>query len=285
MTPIMYGLQEIKNNIPPQILNRFYIPQRYYQLRRDPFMVNTSDEQIIDKVINRRVRLDCDTAGATEIDIELSGLKIEPLDKDKYLIHVPKDRTNGREITSVMAIVLFGMASTGISPQAVQAGMMSMSSTSPLGTTGTCPNMGVFKGLMSANQPLSVTETTNCRVVDGQTILVEDLITPLPTGYIRCVLANDREFSTLARPAWKQFGKLCVLACKADIYTRFIISIDTAEIIGGHEIGRFKEIVESYSDANEQYDEYFHTTWRKVQYMADNRRYTNHLKALVGRFK
>ena len=279
-TPINYALSYIKRHIPPQILERFFGPQKYQQLRRDPFMPSNIDALIIEKVIYGIVSLDIDTIGSTEAVIPLRGLPIERIDNDKYMVHIPKRLTNGRTITSALAMVFYGMENIYPSIGATLAGGINSANTS-------CTNPLLYSASALGNsyKPMPTTQTSNVRIVDGHTLLVEDLMMPTQDSYLRCILSTDREFSTLSKHTWRHFGHLCMLATKMYIYNNHTLDIDMAELVGGQELGKFKEIVEGYADSAEIYVEYLEDTWRKIQYMADEPRYTRMLKGLVGRFK
>lgn len=295
--PISFAIQSIRNEIPHQILERFFTPSKFDRLRRDPFLQGNIDGVILDKVINRRVRMDIDTAGCTEITIDLEGVPVQQIDHDKYLYHIPKERTNGRVITSAISLmynkVLSGslgnsmMSTVGISPQVSNYPISNMPGGGMYGYGNNgCPGkqgaLGLASSIANQNQMPRV-ESTNLRVIDGHTILVEELMFPQSRPSLRCIVSSDSTFSTLSRPAWRHFADLCVLATKAYIYTQHIIDIDEGELHAGQQLGRFKEMIESWSDANEQYSEFYYTRWRKIQFMADTPRYTRYLKGLMGR--
>ena len=281
MNAVMYGLMEIKRKIPAPILEKTFKPVQYTQLRRDPFMPINIDNVIIERVVNGPVRRDCDAAGATETTISLQGLPLEVIAPDKYLIHVPKELTNGREITSALAVIFYSM--NNVSTSSMFQGMSNSTTYNVSGCMNT--NLDPMRAIGASLQPLMLSQTTNCRAVNGSTILVEDVILPGGVPHLRCILANDSTFSTLAQAAWKQFAKLCVLACKEYIYNNLTIEIDTAELVGGQELGKFKDIVESYADAGDQYEEFYEEKWRKIQFMADVPRHARFIRSLVGRFK
>ncbi|MOA51142.1 hypothetical protein D3C78_1742520 [compost metagenome] len=73
-----------------------------------------------------------------------------------------------------------------------------------------------------------------------------------------------------------------VLATKAYIFTNIALPMDQAELSGGMALGRFKEIVDGYADAYEQYEQYFEETWRKVAIFNDPEANKRHLKLLTG---
>lgn len=281
MTAITYALNRIKSTIPRNILNNAFMPTQMHQLRRDPFMPSNIDDVIIDQVINRRVRKDCDVAGASEIIIPINTIQPQIVSQDCYLLHVPKELTGGREITSAISLIFYGLYQTNLGTQYF-GGVSAMSAN----LAGRCnQQLRPLTAMAASSKSLPYTETTNVRVVDGSTVVVNDILLPTPNSYLKLVVAHDREFSTLSPTAYRAFGKLCEYAAKAYIYNKLIIEIDMTELVGGHELGKIKEIVESYSDANELYDEYYDTKWRKIQFMSDEKRHTDFIKSLVGRFK
>lgn len=242
-------------------------------------MVSSVDDVIREKVINKRVRLDCDISGATEATIPLHGIKLEPIDTAKYLIHIPKESTNGRVITTVLALIFYSMQNVGL------GGVFLGSNTGHMQTACMGNKTHPANAMSKSVAPQIVSQTSNVRIIDGHTVLVEDLVNPTQYGALRCVLANDAEFSTLSPPAWFAFGHLCTLATKAYIYNQYAIELDMAELVGGKELGKFKEIVDGYADANELYAEYYTTKWRKVQFMNDEPRHARFIKSMIGRYK
>lgn len=257
------------------------MPTKYNQLRRDPFMPMSPDEQILEKVINARVRPDCDSAGATEAVIPLRGLQVEIIDRDRYIINIPKDRTNGREITSALSLVFYSLDNLGLNSTALNGFGMTSVAQAPCGNGVVDAAVGMTKSF----QPTIASETSHVRIKDGHTLIVDELIMPTPSSYLRCILSMDSTFSTLARPSWKHFAKLCTLATKAYIYNELIVELDMAEIVAGHELGKIKEIIEGYSDADELYEEFYNDKWRKIQFMSDEYRHNRFIKSLIGKGK
>ena len=76
------------------------------------------------------------------------------------------------------------------------------------------------------------------------------------TEYIlSCLLKYDTNFTNLAPNSLRYLSELAVLATQSLIYTRLIIPIENSYLVGGQGIGRFKDIVDSYQDANEKFNE------------------------------
>jgi hypothetical protein len=85
--------------------------------------------------------------------------------------------------------------------------------------------------------------------------------------------------------SYRPFCRLVELAVKAYIYNDQVIEVDIGKIRGGQEIGKFKEIVEEYKDAEEQYQEFLATTWQKVAYMNDNETFNRFVRSLIGGYR
>nr|DAT18038.1 MAG TPA: Putative virion structural protein [Caudoviricetes sp.] len=279
MSPILFALNTIKNEIPKPILERAFMPRDQYQLRRNAFMPSTIDNEIIDKVINQRVRMDIDSIGSTEVVISLQGLPTEIVGPDKYLIHIPKDHTGGRDIVSAIALIFYDITNVALTSGggAMTAGMLM--------NNGGCTNH-LLKDVAAMGRsvmPLAATQTTSVKLVGDNTILVEDIVAPTSQAALRCIVTHDREFSNLPGPALRYFATLCEYACKQYIYNTLIIEIDQAELSGGRELGVIKSIVEDYREAGQLYKEYFTDKWQKVQFFADQTRNHRHIRRLMGR--
>jgi hypothetical protein len=53
-------------------------------------------------------------------------------------------------------------------------------------------------------------------------------------------------------------------------------------LVGGKELGPFKDVIESYSDAEQQYWDYLNNVWGAVQFMNSNENYVEFIRSLVG---
>jgi hypothetical protein len=58
--------------------------------------------------------------------------------------------------------------------------------------------------------------------------------------------------------------------------------MDEAEIQGGARLGAFRNIVETYADAEQQYQEYLQEKWQKVAIMNDRESYHDLIRAQIG---
>jgi hypothetical protein len=61
-------------------------------------------------------------------------------------------------------------------------------------------------------------------------------------------------------------------AVKAYIYQRLRIPVDQGALVGGVELGAFKDTIESYADAVDNYTDFLETRWKKTAAWSDKLR-------------
>jgi hypothetical protein len=264
MMAISKALDEVKFRIPRQILDKVFT-QRNLRYRQTP---PSLDEQILAAVIRPRVMVDCNLVGGTEAFIDLSGVQFERADDYTSVYRIPKSRTNGRSINSVLNITFSDP--TKVSSYGVAAGQQNTMM------------MQVGSSVMDAHGSIPVTSTSTVQLIGENVVMVRDTVLLPANIYLRCILANDEQMSHIQLRSYPAFSNLVVLAVKAYIYNEYVIQLDIGELMGGMNIGRFKEIVDTYADANELYQEFLTTKWAKVSLMNDQSSYSRLLKTMIG---
>lgn len=251
MDPINKALEEVENQIPPQVL-RYAFVGADAAYRRIPVNLQSL---IRDKVIGHRVIKDCDINGGVRDYIKLSGLPFKQTEQGYRIYHIPKSLTQGRTIINPLSVGNEHYISTVID-------------SSVTNRSGSIASIG--SAIMNANTLSLPLHTTDVRCVGENLILIEDIWTDLgPDSYLLAVFGNDHMMSNLPPRAWSLFEDLVVLATKAWIYNQCNIKMDSGVIEMGMEIGRFREVVDSYSDANQMYRELLDDRWQKHALMAD----------------
>ena len=269
MNPITKALSDISYRIPREILIEVFAPKSY--LWRDSPI--NYEEQIRNIVIRSRVMVDCDLVGGTEVLISLFGVPSYTVASDRLVTvyNIPKDKTQGRTIISVLSLAYVNGASA--------AYMNTANSFDPCTVT----DMAVAGGaMMNAMGSLPVPSSAKIQLIGENTVMIKDTVTASGTGLLRCLLANDENFSHLQIRSIPYFTRLCELATKAYIYNEYIVRLDMGELYAGQNLGRIKEIIESYADANEMYKTYLKESWTKVALMNDRESWTRHLRLIMG---
>jgi hypothetical protein len=264
MSAVQKSLSELHFRIPRQILETVF-------LKRNERWRNTAlsiDEHILNEVVRPRVLVDCDLVGGTEAFISLAGITAE-VDNDFTTVYrIPKSKTQGRSIVSVLNITFsdpnrassYGSGASMNNSVLLQAG----------------------QAVMDAVGGIPVTSTATVQLIGENVVMVRDSSTLPANLYLRCVLGNDEAMSHIQLKSYRAFAKLVELAVKAYIFNEYAITMDIGQLQAGQNLGRFKEIVDSYADSEELYDTYLREKWQKTAFMNDTQSYGRYLRMIVG---
>lgn len=235
-------------NIPPQVIQMaMYVANKHFHI------CNNSQEFIMQKVIRERVLDDLNLTGGKfkkiilkpeyreEVSLDLAGWAGGDGGFDLYRVP-PEARDNLPMIHCIG--VQYPYASSNIAGE------------SAVGTASAGYDM-----LSQADQ--IVNSYTLARPLNHPTgqVLSGDLIKLFPSqytqvNYIATVrLALDETFEQVQPSSVETLAKMVTLATKAWIYNNLIIDIDRAAMECGADVGKIKEIIEEYRDANQLYDE------------------------------
>lgn len=272
MNPITKALSDISFRIPKEILIEVFAPKTFYWDNRP---INY-EEQIKNLVIRSRVAVDCDLVGGTEVFISLWHVPAQSIADDRLITvyRIPKEKTQGRSIISVLSM-------SYISPTMAAKVDKGLSFTDCSATELNVAGMAVMDSFGSMPNAFN----SRVQLIGENVVMVKDTIMPSGTGLLRCVLGNDENMSHIQVRSFPFFSRLCELATKAYIYNNYTVTLDRARIEAGAEIGRFKEIVDSYADAEEMYQDYLKNTWQKVAFMNDRESFERFTRMMVGAYR
>lgn len=267
MNPISKCLDEIRFRIPKQILDVVFL-QRDYRWRSTP---TSLDDHILNEVLRPRVFVDCNLVGGTETYIPLHDVPVERENEYVCIYRIPKSKTQGRSILSVLNI-------TYTDPSRVQSyGVAS--------AVGNSTMLQAGQAAMNAMGAIPMTSTARVQLIGENVVMVRDTVMLPPNVHLRCVLANDETISHLQLRSYRAFSTLCVLAVKAFIYNTYAIQMDMGQLAGGQQLGKFKEIIDGYADAEELYQTYITEKWEKISMMNDQTQYERHIKRMIGGYR
>lgn len=270
MNPILYALNHLRHTIPHDILHLAFSPRSAVNptVRWGSTNDFTSlDHQIRDRIIEGRVNMDCDLVGGTQVAIDLRGIAYEQVDGRSRVFRIPYDLSAGRRIVAVQTLNYLNFHGTpsynhGQGSQQLQAAM------------------DMYHAV--ANMP--IVSTANCQLIGDNVVLVQDNVRHLSDQLgMTCLVENDSEMSNLNPGAYMHYAKLVELATKAYIYTQLSIRIDEGVLHSGMNLGRIRDFVDGYSDANEMYQEYYMSTWRRVSFTSDRVRMHSFVRSMLGR--
>lgn len=245
-------------NIIQACLNRIYhsIPQDILNLTFKPDRNETLDHKIHELVIKDRVLFDCNLVGGRPKEIVLRKHWVEIANTPAPFIYgqsktysiyriPPEDREN-RMLSSVISLRY---------PYTIHGGLQ-------------VPNVGLGMGL-GFNHAGGIA----CQALEGQTWANA---VPLPTPILlsghqvklvpatvsqiqdiewilTCRLNYDEEFTNMNNQAILPLVDLTLCAVKAYIFNELVLKADMAYVVSGQQMGRIKEIIDSYSSENDRY--------------------------------
>lgn len=274
MSAIEMALREIRHTIPPEILKRVF--STVYEPNHRGFYLSdvAIREAILDMVINDRVRPLCDATNPNEVEISLAGIAPQMVPPRCAIYNIPKSYTNGRRITSVLSIIYGSQNNNGSSMGYAQGGLNY--------SNGMSSMLSMANKVMAGMSPIAETENPYTSIIGENVICVENWMPRVNVGFLRCYVSNDENFTMLPEAYWPSFSQLCVKATKAFIYNFYTLEMNMGELVGGRELGKFREIIEEYRDAEDLFQEYYSTTFRKQVFLADARRKQRDVRRRIG---
>lgn len=266
MMAVNKALDEVKFRINRRILEAVFI-KRHQKGWKDPQPLSL-DEQILREVIRPRVMVDCNLVGGVEDTIDLNGLLAERTNDYTSVYRIPKEKTGGRSIQSVLNVTFANpnaASSMGMSPGGQNTALMMAGA-----------------AVMDAHSPIPVTSTARVTLIGENVVMVRDTVVLPANIYLRCILENDDQLSHLQLKSYRNFSDLVTFAVKAYIFNEYMVEMDMGELHGGQMLGVFKSTVEGYAEAEELYQEELRTKWQKVAFMNDEQSYGRFLRGIIG---
>ncbi len=264
MSAIQYAMDQICLEIPPQILKVAFVPPSRFGNYRAPVGYEVG---IREKVIYGRCMRDANLQGGREVYIPLIGLQPEYEDTFRIIYRIPDELLNGCDI---------------ITPMNITFGEGTIMGTTNMGMSGSSPMLDAASGVLSSAMPIPVVSTAYVRMLGRNVVMVEDNMSIPRNIFLKAIVSYDSDLSTINPRSWHRFAKLCVLGTKAWIYNNVDIDMDEGQIQGGFSLGRFRDRVLEYADAETLYQEAKNKEWSRVATFNDPERKKRHLKLISG---
>lgn len=272
MDPISVAILKCKAEIPRDILRQAFMPKRYDPTRKDRYFDNVTsteiDQAIRDLVIEGRVAVDVNLCSGTEMFLPVTMAEHEYVDQWNIIYRFSRDQLGGRRITQVHEL-LYGMQ-PGYSGQ-----------TSGYDSRGSSL-LQVARDIARATSGTTQMGSSYVQLVGVNTVLVNDITQIISNAAIRCRVTNEPNFANLKPCYYADFAEMVALAVKGHIYNILVIDLDEGQIRGGASLGRIREIIDSYADANQMYWEYVTTKWPVIGVLNDTEQWRKILKLSLG---
>lgn len=249
-------------DIPLSILEDAFLPPK------DSTQRNRSlGDCIIEKIIKNKIMPELNSIGGTLVDVPLYRCRFEYDDTMQYRYHriyeIDPEYTQNRVINSVLRAYNTGVISSpaGASPYGIGVNAYQTSDVDEMVRKGIEPNSRAIK---FSDAEIEIVGDNMLRVVN--TIMMSYSLT------LECRVGYSSEFHEFQRPYYIEFFKLANLAAKAYISRELRLKIDMFKNDGGRELGVYKDIVDEYQSAAQDYNEEIDKRWGKILVLADARR-------------
>ena len=248
MNAVNEAIQQVFWQIPHEILSL-----AFQQDLSGHNLYTTSIQHVIrERVIDGRVMRDCNMQGGTQTIIKLADCITNQHSQYEFTIEVPAAITGGRTITSALALG------------------DTHNSGGTMFTGGGGPALlGVTETLATSLSGFTMPSESNLSII-GENVLLAKNMTWIPSdGFIRVMLSHDSQMSNLNPRSVPVFMEMVALATKAYVYNTCVIRLDAGYQVGGVQIGALREQIDSYADANREYQDILRERWGKVAMFSD----------------
>lgn len=277
MNPVQMAVSNIKYHIPAPILKDVFV-NRFYDYRASPL---TIEERIRRDVVLARVLPDCRVFNGTTAFISMAGVPFEAVSAREWVFTIPIEKTGGMSIISPLSAVVTMAGSFDASN--LPGGVQSALAGGGIPSTCNSPMNNAIQGLIDSHSMIPRVTSARVTLVGENVVLVEDPPHASPSNLaIEVLLASDDHVNALRPRSITAFNKLVLLATKAHIYTTLVLEVDTARLIGGQDLGAYRDIIQGYESANEEYEEYQTEVMGKVFFLNDNKRTSRFIATMLG---
>jgi hypothetical protein len=263
-------------NLPIEKQNKLL--QAAFTINDSPETVNlnTVDDKILRKLLRKRVLIDMNITGGIETIIPLNSVQPSFYEYFYTIYQIPPEMTMNKEIVSALNIML--MPGSGVFGQ----GNLGGNSFGNIGYMNENPVMNVANRIGSAASPSGVLSNAHLEIVGYNTILIYANFRVLTNFGLRVLLENDSNLNNIQPRSYKDVSMACVLACKAYIYNKLIIPVNSGYLASGQDLGMFKSILESYSEAEADYNTFLRERLGAVLFMNDTTRHNRFLASMIN---
>lgn len=267
-------ISDIRFEIPIEVLEVAFLGDTGKERLRP----GSLDWEIRNKVIDAKVRPDCNLLGALEMNIPLASAEVIYDRSGMYrnVVRIPKKLTQGRTITEALYFNYYYY--NGAAGQ--YGGYMANNYSN--NTCGNSPLMNAAGRILGSAADDSLTGTASVRLIGENTVVINDYMGSVTQGSLVCRVSHDSEMNSIPPMAIPQFSQLCVYATKAWIYKTLMVKLNGGYLSGGTELGEIQNFVETYSDAAELYKEYFREEITAALFTTDDSRNSYYLRNLIG---
>lgn len=272
MNAIQYALNNLRFKIPNELLEAAFAQNNlsnYTNAFHTDTGFNSIEANIRSEVIEARVNIDISLKGAMQVAIDLSRCPYTTHNTYTRVYTIPPEQLGGRPIISVQSISYSSM-------------VINLANHSYNSAGGTLFNatMDLYRTVSS----MPISGTANLQRIGTNTVLVTDhALINTDNMYMLLTVAHDENLNAINPGLYPLYAELVEFAVKAHIYNKLAIVVGQDYLKGGFTLGKFKEILDNYADANEMYSQIYKEQWGKAQFTNDPGRKARFIKAMTVR--
>ncbi len=254
-------------SIPRQILEEVFKDDWL-----DREMPTTISDKIYKRVIRPRVLQDINMFYGEQILIDLNRAEFINIGDFARVYRFGPHHTGNREIISADCV--------GFVPYGMNSNYQAASSLSNMPVMSN-ELMNYGSQVMSSVSSIPSVVTTRCDIVGFNTVRVTDRQRFQSSYSLRAYVTNDNNLANIPHQAYPALFKLCLLGLKAYIYNEYIITMGESFLRRGQELGVFKNIIEKWETAEEEYNTYLEEYWIVQPYFANDDQHHGFLQMLI----
>jgi len=235
-------LRKLYNQIPKEVLELALNPSEYNR---------TLDALVKEEIIVGIVLVDCNLYAGRPTKITLKETMLKTIDEesdysivgDHSIYYIPPEFRENRDIT-----VVLDMAYPAI---------LSLPNAYPYNQVYGRSVLNAADDALSSmtHQPMYMTPEPI--LMGNNTIALNPPMTRHVDWILSCMLSYDKDFTNVSSNLIKPLEKMVIYGAQVFIYNKLRIKVQQGFLEGGAQLEPIKEIVESYSDAQEKFDEAF----------------------------
>lgn len=267
MSVINLAISEIRRTIPIEVLEACFGGRTFSRFQT----VTSMDEAIRSAVIDR-VMMYCNNVGGAQIPIPLSGCEMDTIDVWNSVVRIPKNLTNGRRIVQALNITLHYQNS--LTSQHWSSYMQNNSHA----------QLDAAKMVMNSHMPAPGISSASLSIIGENLLLVHGHGWRTQSSAVTVILENEAEMNNLKPPIYQTFFQMVILACKSHIYNTLNVKLDQGALFGGFNLGKISSIIESYSDAEQMFQDFYKLTWRRAAIYNDPERRRIALRMISAKY-
>lgn len=259
------------NNAAFDIIN-LYIPREVLEVTfPNEGVFVPLEERLINKCLRPMILKDMNLLGGVTVYVDINNCEIIATKNyeqhvnsyvSEFVLRVPKYLTNDKSIISALYVTV------GIPAY-------------PMQKPCTPVVMNETLKLASVIDTPRVITTSRLEVVGENLILIAGLSPNINNATLTVTVENNNNLENIQASYYKHVVDIMSKGVKTYIYNTLAVKLDKGYIYGGHELSVLKDIVDSYSNAAEEYNEAL-MLWKKISLMNDSRFQSSYIQSMLG---